>query len=388
MLRLARLSYFITASGLIITASLILLTERPLLGSSRSGPEMILQRLRSKTPTLISARVSGDHCFFPGDYSRSGIIGIQLPGAWRPFSTSSPWNLPILKNARKHPDSDVIMYNVISHADHIRFANSYLVPVWVVNSDNLPAIRVKSKYAFDWWDRDRDGWTDIGVPVTIDMWAEPTPDGHISIIDPFKKLAWEMSRFYWQKEKFPHSSTFNIWDITGYGVGDAKEGKRWKARGGRGSGFPLIAGLIRPEEISAGEIRHAMVFTFRKNREADDGSKIFLNPASRSDGRFKGRQNPIEGMRFQLDPALSENDFNSWGLDNSAKIIARALQKYGMFLGDNGGDMALQVQLLASTPEMNLQCWEYLFPGLYKNIERIPTDKFRVIYTGEPIIKK
>ncbi len=351
-------------------------------------PDEILERLKSKQVAIIQVNDGNDHTFFPGDYSNASVIGNRLPGTWRPFSKLSPWNSPISRNARKHPDSDIIIKYAASNADHIRFARSYLIPLWVVNSDNLPSSKVNSKYGFDWWDQNRDGWIDIGVPIKSGMWAEPTSDGHISIIDPFKQIAWEMSRFHWRKDGTPASSTFNIWDITGSGVGDSSEGRRWRARGGRGSGFPNIAGLIRPEEIISGEIRHAMVFTFRKNRKADNGSKIFLPPACRSDGKYPGRRYPIEGMRFQLNPSLDENDFDDWGLDANGKVVARALQKYGMFLGDNGGAMAVQVQLLAATPEENYTLWESLFPGLYKNIKRIPTDQFRVIYTGEPIIKK
>ncbi|MBI4709752.1 MAG: hypothetical protein HY759_01385 [Nitrospirae bacterium] len=179
----------------------------------------------------------------------------------------------------------------------------------------------------------------------------------------------------------------NIWRLDGTGVGDYKEGERWQVRGGRGSGFPLIAGLIRPEELKAGEIRHALVFTSPKNRQAENVKNIFLPPASRSDGRHAGRQYPIEGMRFQLDPLLTEKDFDKWGLSREGKIIARTLQKYGMFLGDNGGAMALQAQLLAPSSDGNRKKWDKLFPGFYKNVEKIPVNKFRVVYTGEPVVK-
>ena len=101
-----------------------------------------------------------------------------------------------------------------------------------------------------------------------------------------------------------------------------------------------------------------------------------------------GNQSTAVDWRGHSDTETLVECFDAWGLDKNAKILARALQKYGMFLGDNGGAMALQVQLLASTPAKNFQRWESLFPGLYKNIKRIPTDKFRVIYTGEPVIKK
>ena len=37
---------------------------------------------------------SEDFAFYPGDYSEEGVIGNRLPGAWRPFSVHSPWNVP------------------------------------------------------------------------------------------------------------------------------------------------------------------------------------------------------------------------------------------------------------------------------------------------------
>jgi len=212
------------------------------------------------------------------------------------------------------------------------------------------------------------------------MFGENTPDGHISIVDPFKKLAWEMSRYTGIVNGVIDCSTFNIWDLTGKGVGDGNEGVRWRARGGRGSGFPIIAGLIRPEELAAGEIRHALIFTFSKNRRGQ-----YLPPAARTDGKFAGSQYPMEGMLLQLDPALTDSDFDRWGLNREGKILARALQRYGMYNGDNGGAMALQVQLLHSSKREHRAIWESRFSGFYKNVKKIPTDRFRVIYTGEPV---
>ena len=324
---------------------------------------------------------------YPGDYKNAAVIGQSLPGSWRPFSDDSLWNTPIKADALTHPDSEKIIAFATAEAKNIRLARVYSIPVWVVNSNNIPLLKVRSDKIFDTWDTDSDGWSDEGIPVLNTMWAEPTEDGHICIIDFFKGISWELSRFGWTDDSTPKSTTFNIWRLGGTGAGDYKEGERWQVRGGRGSGFPLIAGLIRPEELKSGEIRHALVFTFPKNRQADNGKNIFLPPASRSDGRHAGRQYPIEGMRFQLDPSITEKDLDKWGLTREGKIVARALQKYGMFLGDNGGAMALQAQLLAQSSDGNRKKWEELSPGFYKNVEKIPTNKFRVVYTGEPVVK-
>lgn len=312
----------------------------------------------------------------------------SLPGDWRPFSDDSPWNKTIAADAKAHPNSEIIMKTIVSEAKNIRIAQIYSIPVWVVDSTKTPLTKVKSSKIFDTWDKKGAGISDVAIPVTRDMWGEPTGDGHICIVDPAVGRSWEMSRYKWRKDDdTPNSTTFNIWDLKGTGVANTKGSKRWFLVGGRASGFPLIAGLIRPEEIKHGEIRHALVFVFPKNRKPETGDAMFISPAARSDGEFKGVQYPIEGMLFQLNPALTEADFERWGLSKEAKIVARALQKYGMFLGDNGGAMAIDAQLLAPDSDENVKKWNDLFPGFYKSVAKIPSSEFRVVYTGEPVVK-
>ncbi|MBF0488119.1 MAG: hypothetical protein HQK98_08145 [Nitrospirae bacterium] len=312
----------------------------------------------------------------------------SLPGDWRPFSDESPWNKPIPADAKTHPNSELIMKTLEAEAKNIRLAKIFAIPVWVVDSKKTPLTKVRSTKIFDTWDKNQAGVSDVAIPVTKEMWGEPTDDGHICIVDPAAGTSWEMSVYRWRKDDdTPKCTTFNIWDLKGSGVANPKGSKRWFLIGGRGAGFPLIAGLIRPEEVKHGEIRHAMIFTFPKNRKPETGDAIFISPAARSDGAVKGEQYPIEGMRFQLNPALTEKDFDGWGLNKEGKVVAKALQKYGMYLGDNGGAMAVQAQLLAPDSDDNQKKWDDLLPGFYKSVAKIPTNQFRVIYTGEPVVK-
>ncbi len=322
------------------------------------------------------------------EHADQGLIGSSLPGDWRPFSEDSPWNTPISEDAQAHPQSDAIVFTLAQDRDHISLINSYLCPTWVVNSENVDGIRIRSDRIFDRWDQDGDGWTDVLVPVTRQMYPEPTGDGQMCIVDPFKHRLWDISTFAWPDERpFPTGTTFDVWDLTGSGVADPPPGTRWTRRGGRGSGFPGIAGIIRPEELEGGEIRHAICFTSKMVRQHATGANIFLPPACRSDGRDVGRQYPIMGMRFQLNPELNEEDFDEWGLNRAGKILARALQRYGMYLGVSGGAMKLQVQLLGSDSEANRREWERRVPGFYENVKRIPTREFRILDTGDPIIR-
>jgi hypothetical protein len=314
------------------------------------------------------------------------IVGTSMPGTWRPFSDTSPWNMPIAPDAPVHPLHTTILAHM-ARTSTVRFGNSYLPPLWVVeNYDRMTKHPYHSAKIFDPWDCcPRDSVADVLLPIAPFMYEEPTTDSHIIVLDRQYGRLFECSSFDWFPGFGPVGTTFNIWEEHGDGYGTPFGWDRWQLQGGRGSGVPVIAGLLRPEEIEDGEIRHALAFTFENVRMGDNGENIFLwPPAARSDGKDIGEQFPIEGMRFQIWPQLGEDVFDLWGLDEPARIVARALQKYGAYLVDRGGDWAFQIQLLGATPDESRAQWDARFPTLYNDFRKIPTVAFRVLYTGEP----
>ena len=340
--------------------------------------------------TSDTRQPSGNGVLGPNQGVSGAILGNSLPGTWRPFSDDSPWNTPIPSNAPTHSNSAQIIAGMAAEKSFIRPSREYTIPVWVVRSERMERVRVRSDKIYDLWDSDRDGWTDQGAPLSPTMWEEPTSDAHICVVDPVLGLSWEMSRYAWDDpSSFPTCTTYNVWDLSGPGHGDHNEGQRWQLRGGRGSGFPIIAGLVRPEEIQAGEIRHALVFTYSHIRMSEQGWDMFIAPpACRGDGDVIGEQYPIEGMRLQLDPSFTEDDFDDWGLTEEAKIVARALQRYGMYLGDRGGDMVFQVQLMHPRPSRHRHEWERVAPNFFKSVEKIRTEWFRIVDTGGEVVVK
>jgi len=64
-------------------------------------------------------------------------------------------------------------------------------------------------------------------------------------------------------------------DLTGTGVRAPSEDANpwWISVGSRATGFPLIAGLIRVEEVRAGAIDHALVFAYPYCR-----SEVYVPP--------------------------------------------------------------------------------------------------------------
>jgi hypothetical protein len=90
-----------------------------------------------------------------------------------------------------------------------------------------------------------------------------------------------------------------------------------------------------------------------------------------------------EGAHLQLDPSLTEQDFNAMGLDPVGKIIARALQKYGMVLVNAAGRTKIYIENLADNPYATEQ-WSDPDLGLTaRSIANIPYTSFRVLALPE-----
>jgi hypothetical protein len=103
----------------------------------------------------------------------------------------------------------------------------------------------------------------------------------------------------------------------------------------RASGFSAIAGLVRPDELRAGAIRHALTFAYRNTRTGGP-----VPPATSGTGRSNDPDALPLGARLQLDP-----DFKVAQLPMRwQRVVARALQRYGMYLVDTGGDAGLWAQ--------------------------------------------
>jgi hypothetical protein len=98
------------------------------------------------------------------------------------------------------------------------------------------------------------------------------------------------------------------------------------------AGFPISALLVTADEMATGTINHALRFIL-PNARMQRG--VYLHPASHAGGP-SGPANAVPyGAHFRL-----KSSFNVSSLKPSAQIVARAMQKYGMFLAD-GGNIAL-----------------------------------------------
>jgi hypothetical protein len=96
------------------------------------------------------------------------------------------------------------------------------------------------------------------------------------------------------------------------------------------AGLPILPGLVRYEEVVAGEIPHALRFTAPQTRNA------FIWPARHKASSLAGTNYPPMGQRFRLKASVDIATFGP-----NVQVILRALKKYGMFLADNGSSWFL-----------------------------------------------
>lgn len=91
------------------------------------------------------------------------------------------------------------------------------------------------------------------------------------------------------------------------------------------AGLPILPGLARYHEAKRGSINHALRFTARQTRRA------FVYPARHFASSSDDPTLPPMGLRIRMKAATDRS-----GLGKQARIVARALKRYGALLADNG----------------------------------------------------
>jgi hypothetical protein len=91
------------------------------------------------------------------------------------------------------------------------------------------------------------------------------------------------------------------------------------------AGLPIFAGLARWDEVARGTIDHALRFTAPQTRRA------YLYPARHYASSSNDPALPPMGLRVRLKASVNIASF-----PKQARVVLRALQRYGMILADNG----------------------------------------------------
>ena len=106
------------------------------------------------------------------------------------------------------------------------------------------------------------------------------------------------------------------------------------------AGLPLAPLLFNADELALGSINHAIRFTLPNPRIR---AHVFVHPATHAGAPRGPVTAPPMGAHFRLKASYDLSQ-----LTPAAQVVARAMQKYGMFLSD-GGNIALTAQNDADT---------------------------------------
>jgi hypothetical protein len=284
-------------------------------------------------------------------------INISPGGSWRPFNYASVWNTKIPDNPEIDHNSDAIINDMLSSGNEKLGFNitNWSIPVWEVDETITKWSPVT--YAGNFKVQHQRLLDSVPIPVGVNIQPDPEIDHHLCIINKARTKEWD----FWGLSSLAEGATTSspghittnsatMHDLTGTGY------KGPDSSGCRASGFPLIAGLIRYEEVVNGSIDHALVFAGRGNRY----QYYAYPPATETDGHKRNDSLAVpEGALLQLNPAI---DINSLGLNTANKIVARALQEYGMYNSDNAGDFIIYAENFVG--KTNMWTGNYALSGL------------------------
>lgn len=162
----------------------------------------------------------------------------------------------------------------------------------------------------------------IALTAPIEGYPNPgTGDRHVLVLDNANCFLYELYSSY------PQATVWNadsgaVWDLT------ADEQRPWSWTSADAAGLPIFPGLVRYDEVAAGQINHAIRFTVSKSKAA------MTPPASHFAGNSTDPNAPPMGMRLRL-----KASFNVSGYSAANQVILNAMKKFGLILADNGSSM-------------------------------------------------
>ena len=154
-------------------------------------------------------------------------------------------------------------------------------------------------------------------------------DCHVLVVERDEKKLYELFNASGDASSFVARGAF-VWDLT-KAYTEVLRGDQCTSADA--AGLPIAALLPTADEVAAGEVPHALRFILPNARMKAD---VYVRPATHAGGPSSSNPNaPPYGVRFRLKADFDETPFNA-----NARVILRALKKYGLILSD-GGNIAL-----------------------------------------------
>jgi hypothetical protein len=238
------------------------------------------------------------------------------------FPETNVWNkpvgqLPLRSNSRKVVRA--IGARLPVHAD-------FGAGLWEGAPIGIPTTVVDSSQAASVVDFNYDHESDAGpypIPngVAIEGGDESDGDRHAIIVDSASCTLYELFALY----PSPWSAGSGaIWSLTS----NALRPRGWTSADA--AGLPILPGLVRYEEVAAGHIDHAIRFTVSRSK------RDYVYPARHFASSLTSKSLPPMGLRLRL-----RANYPVSGFPYQARVVLKALKRYGMIVADNGSSWYL-----------------------------------------------
>jgi hypothetical protein len=264
-----------------------------------------------------------------GPYPALGTCQVfpDPPASLSPRAPSLPnqaaWNQDISK-APRHPRSAAIIGYINSSGGdslHPDFGSPrpYGFPYSVVGAGQRPLPINYTAYG----DESDPGPFPVPANAPVEGGNGSDGDRHVLVVDRDECKLYELYRAFYEAGPKPHWSADAgvAWDLRSRAL--RPEG--WTSTDA--AGLPVFAGLVRYDEVAAGQLDHAIRVTVESTRNA------WIHPASHCAGDTDSGDAPPMGLRLRLKAGYGLGRFSG-----AAKTIALAMKRYGLIVADNGSN--------------------------------------------------
>lgn len=271
------------------------------------------------------------------------------------FPLDNPWNTDI-SDSQVHPDSDKFIAS-IGREDNL---HPDFGTVWNGAPNGIPYVFVHGStqlvniYFTAYGDESDPGPYPVPDDAPVEGGDNGTGDRHVIVIDTDNKMLYELYRAFRVADGWEADSGAK-WDLTSNDV----RPRYWTSADA--AGLPVFPGLVRYDEVSEGEIDHALRFTVRRTQRG------FIYPARHYASNSSDPALPPMGLRLRL-----KKDFDISRFSEQNQVILNALKKYGMIVADNGGDW-----FISGSPD---EKWD---DDDLNQLKSIKGKDLEVVYTGE-----
>jgi hypothetical protein len=194
---------------------------------------------------------------------------------------------------------------------------TYGIPYVVVNgSQGLVNVNLEA-----YGDESDPGPMPVPANAPVEGGSGSSGDRHVLVLDNSNCFLYEMDNSWVNPNGSWNADSTAVWDLLSNG--NAQRPYTWTSADA--AGLPILPGLVRYDEVAAGNIPHAFRFTLPRTRAA------FTPPASHWAATTSDSSAPPMGMRLRLKSSYDTSSFST-----NMQVILAAMKKYGLILADNG----------------------------------------------------